>query len=65
MKQNPGISWYTVYNSKGAFQASYDMCFRDAYVWAVDCAKHIGGYICECGPDKEETIIFNTVPKKA
>ena len=60
MKQKPGISWYTVYNQKGDFQASYDMCFREAYVWALDCAKHIGGYVCECGDGREEMIVFNT-----
>lgn len=62
-KSKPGISWYNVYNSKGDHQAAYDMCFTDAYSWALDCAKHIGGYICEAGVNKEETIIFESSKK--
>jgi hypothetical protein len=65
MKQKPGLSWYTVYSSKGEHQASYDKCFADAYVWAMDCAKHIGGYICECFPNEEEKVVFETSKQKA
>jgi len=65
MKQQPGLSWYTVYNQKGEHQASYDKCFADAYVWAVDCAKHIGGYIVECAKGGDEKIVFETRVTKA
>lgn len=63
-KGQGGISWYSVYNHKGDHQASYDKCFEDAYSWAVDCAKHIGGYVCEAGKDQEEKVIFESIPNK-
>jgi hypothetical protein len=63
MQKKSGIKWYSVYNQKGEHQASYDQYFTDAYVWAMDCAKHIGGYICECEVGQEEKTIFNALKK--
>jgi hypothetical protein len=65
MEKKSGIKWYSVYSQNGDHQASYDQYFNDAYSWALDCARHIGGYICECGPDQEERVIFNALRKKA
>jgi hypothetical protein len=39
------------------------MCFQDAYSWALDCARHVGGYVCEAGIDKEETVVFESSKK--
>jgi hypothetical protein len=63
MEKTPGLKWYSVYNQKGDHQASYDQSFKDAYGWAMDCARHIGGYICDCGLGKEETVVFNALNK--
>lgn len=65
MQIAPGTKWYSVYSQKGEHQASYDQSFKDSYGWALDCARHVGGYICECGVDKEEEVVFNTLKKQS
>jgi len=60
MNPAPLTRWYSVYNQKGDHQASYDQSLPDAYGWALDCARHVGGYVCECSPNQPEEIIFNT-----
>ena len=64
MEKKAGIKWYSVYNQKGEHQASYDQFFADAKSWAIDCARHVAGYVCECGIQREETVVYNALDKR-
>ena len=63
MQRQSGVKWYSVYNQKGEHQASYDQFFSEAKNWAMDCARHVAGYVCECGVQLEDRVIFDALEK--
>ena len=52
---------YKVYTRGGEYHHGYNASLEGALLWAIDCAKTIGGSVRELGENGEEVEVFNSI----
>ena len=56
---------YNVYTRKGEYHHGYSPRLEGSLMWAIDCAKSVGGSVKEIYENGKEVEIFNWEKKTA